>query len=76
MTLKRKECIDIEEVDRRLQGLHERLDGVRGEVLRCANEQAHTSVQEQQKAATRDYFRFFFGENVDGSNGRKHRRKH
>ncbi|MDH5632111.1 MAG: hypothetical protein OEZ10_03870 [Gammaproteobacteria bacterium] len=74
--MKRKEGIDIQEVDQRLQGLRERLDGVQGEVLRCVDEQAHTGVREQQKAATRDYFKFFFGENVDGSNGRKHRRKY
>lgn len=57
----RVDCDDLNEIDTRLQKLHQQLDGVNGAVRRCTDEPGFNETQQQQRQATRDYFMYFFG---------------
>lgn len=64
MTTRSKQASEkstIRDIDERLQSLHRQLDGVRGEVCRCADEAGYDEKQRQQREATDDYFLYFFG---------------
>ena len=51
----------LDEIDARLQQLHQQLDGVTGAVSRCTDEAAFNETQRRQRQATSDYFLYFFG---------------
>lgn len=54
-------CDNLDEIDTRLQKLHQQLDGVSGAVRRYTDESGFNETQQQQRQATSDYFMYFFG---------------